>query len=216
MKKWLSLIIFCFFTNIFYGEDIKAEDIKAIDQFKTYLREIKSVAIDFTQEDSLGNKASGKLLISKPYRFRCNYYSPYPLLIVGSQNYVSVYDYEMKDTIRIKPSENIFNFLLEERVDFDRYFDFEEAIDEGNIFKITIYHTLSERRSRITFNKSTKQILMIEILEDDNVIKLTFNQFTNVAKFDDDLFILKNPEIFGQPLQLTKEQIIKKYLATPR
>lgn len=211
MKKWLSLIIVCFFTNISH-----ASENKAIDQFKTYLREIKSVAIDFTQEDSAGHKASGKLLINKPYRFRCNYYSPYPLLIIGSQNYVSVYDYDMKDTIRIKPSENIFNFLLEERVDFDRYFDFEEAIDEGNIFKITIYHTLSERRSRITFDKNTKQIKMIEILEDDNTITLTFTQFTNVAKFDDDLFILKNPEIFGPPLRLTKEEIVKKYLATLR
>jgi len=211
MKKWLSLIIVCFFTNISH-----ASENKAIDQFKTYLREVKSVVIDFTQEDSSGNKASGKLLINKPYRFRCNYYAPYPLLIIGSQNYVSVYDYDMKDTIRIKPSENIFNFLLEERVDFDRYFDFEEAIDEGNIFKITIYHTLSERRSRITFDKNSKQIKMIEILEDDNTITLTFTQFTNVAKFDNDLFILKNPEIFGPPIRLTKEEIMKKYLATLR
>lgn len=45
-------------------------DNKAIDQLKIYLREIKSMAVDFSQEDSAGNKAEGKLLINKPSKFR--------------------------------------------------------------------------------------------------------------------------------------------------
>ncbi|MCC8371927.1 MAG: outer membrane lipoprotein carrier protein LolA [Rickettsia endosymbiont of Pseudomimeciton antennatum] len=186
-------------------------DSKAIDQLKIYLREIKSIAVDFTQEDSVGNQAEGKLLINKPFKFRFNYYPPFPLVVIGNANYVSVYDYDMKHVSRIKAKENVFNFLLEDSIDFDKYFEIESAIDQDNMFKITLYHTLSERRSQITFDKATKQIKMLKILEDDNVIIIKFNHIAKVQKFDDDLFKLKNPEIFGVPNRLSKSDIEKKY-----
>ncbi|WP_410521418.1 outer-membrane lipoprotein carrier protein LolA [Candidatus Tisiphia endosymbiont of Parasteatoda lunata] len=190
-------------------------DNKAIDQLKIYLREIKSMAVDFSQEDSAGNKAEGKLLINKPSKFRCNYYPPFPLVVIGNTNYVSVYDYDMKHVSRIKAEENVFNFLLEDSIDFDKYFKIESVIDQDNMFKITIYHTLLERRSQITFDKKTKQIKKLEILEDENVITIIFNHIAKVQKFDDDLFKLKNPDIFGTPSRLTKNDIEKKYnLAT--
>ncbi|MDR0296639.1 MAG: outer membrane lipoprotein carrier protein LolA [Rickettsia sp.] len=186
-------------------------DSKAIDQLKIYLREIKSIVVDFTQEDSVGNNAKGKLLINKPSKFRCNYYPPFPLVIIGNASYVSVYDYDMKHVSRIKAEENVFNFLLEDSIDFDKYFEIESTIDQDNMFKITIYHTLSERRSQITFDKETKQVKMLKILEDDNVITIKFNHIAKVQKFDDDLFKLKNPEIFGAPNRLSKSDIEKKY-----
>ncbi|MDR0329795.1 MAG: outer membrane lipoprotein carrier protein LolA, partial [Rickettsia sp.] len=111
--------------------------------------------------------------------------------------------------------ENVFNFLLEDSIDFDKYFKIESVIDQDNMFKITIYHTLSERHSQITFDKKTKQIKKLEILEDENVITIIFNHIAKVQKFDDDLFKLKNPDIFGTPTRLTKSDIEKKYnLAT--
>jgi outer membrane lipoprotein-sorting protein len=118
----------------------------------------------------------------------------------------------MQHVSRIKAEENIFNFLLEDDVDFDKYFRFESAIDQDNMFKITLYHTLSERRSQITFNKQTKQIEKLEIFEDDNIITIKFNHIAKVQKFDDDLFKLKNPDIFGPPARLSQNDIEKKYI----
>ncbi len=185
---------------------------QAIDQLKIYLREIKSIAVDFTQEDSAGNQTEGKLLINKPAKkFRCNYYLPFPLVVIGNANYVSVYDYDMKHVSRIKAEENVFNFLLEDSIDFDKYFKIESTIDRDNMFEITIYHTLSERRSQITFDKETKQMKMLKILEDDNVITIKFNHIAKVQNFDDDLFKLKHPDIFGVPKRLNKSDIEKKY-----
>jgi outer membrane lipoprotein-sorting protein len=205
-------IIFYLLLNI-AGADPVGDKInyQAIAQLKSYLREIKSIAVDFSQEDSNHNKAEGKLLINKPAKFRCNYYLPFPLLVIGDNNYVSIYDYDMKHISRIKAQENIFNFLLEDSVDFDRYFQFESAIDQGNLFQITIYHSLSERRSQISFNKQTKQITKLEIFEDDNVISIKFNHIAKVQKFDKDLFKIKSPDIFGPPARLTKNNIEKKY-----
>lgn len=186
-------------------------DDNTIAKFKEYIRGIQSIAVDFTQEDSHGNKASGKLLINKPLKFRCNYYSPFPLVIIGNKNYVSLYDYEMQNVSRIKAEENIFNFLLEDSIDFDKYFQFESVIDEEQLLRITIYNTLSERRSQISFNKNTKQIKMLKIYEDDNIITITFDHILKVKSFDDDLFKLSNPDIFGPPSRLNKIDIEKKY-----
>ncbi len=193
------------------AEMLKAIEQEAIDQLKIYLREMKSIAVDFTQVDSAGNHAEGKLLINKPSKFRCNYYPPFPLVVIGNANYVSVYDYDMKHVSRIKTEENVFNFLLEDVVDFDKYFKIESTIDQDNMFEVTIYHTLSERRSQITFDKETKQMRMLKILEDDNVITIKFNHIAKVQKFDDDLFKLKHPDIFGVPNRLGKKDIEKKY-----
>ncbi len=211
MKK-IFLIIICVFINsvVAFGADDKA----TISELKTYLRTIKSVAIDFTQEDSHDTTVKGKLLINKPNNFRCNYYPPFPIVIVGTKNFVSMYDYDMEQVSRISRAENIFNFLLEDKEHFDKDFVFESVVNEGNIFKITIYHTLTEKRSEITFNKANKQIELLKIFEDHDIVTITFDKIAKVQKFSDDLFKIKNPEIFGPPERLTKSEIEKKYVVS--
>ena len=81
----------------------------------------------------------------------------------------------------------------------------------GNLLEITLYNTLSERRSKISFNKATKQIKMLTIYEDDNIITISFDRLEQVKKFDDNLFTLNNPDIFGPPSRFTKSEIEKKY-----
>lgn len=208
MKKILFLAVICFSLSSYANDNI------AILELKTYLRTIKSVAIDFTQEDSYGKIVKGKLLINKPNNFRCNYYPPFPIVIVGTKNFVSMYDYDMEQVSRINRSENTFNFLLEDNEHFDKDFVFESVINEDNFFKITIYHTLTEKRSEITFNKATKQIELLKIFEDHNIVTITFDKIAKVQKFSDDLFKIKNPEIFGPPERLTKSEIEKKYVVS--
>ncbi|WP_341764523.1 outer-membrane lipoprotein carrier protein LolA [Candidatus Tisiphia endosymbiont of Beris chalybata] len=217
MKSWVKQVIVVLYflltiTNVnaiqYQGENSKS----AITQLKGYLRTIDSIAVDFLQEDLQGNRVEGKLLINKPYRFRCNYYAPFPLLVIGNSNYVAVYDYDMKYVTRIKAQENIFNFLLEDSEDLEKYFKFESAKNYADIFTITIYHNLTEKRSQIIFNKGTGQIQTLKIFEGDNIITITFNHIVKVKKFDEDLFKLKNPDIFGAPKRLTKSDIEKKYI----
>ena len=100
-----------------------ASEKEIVDNIKYYIQNIQSVAINFDQSDTQGTKASGILVINKPYKFRVNYFKPFPLLIVGNKNYVSVYDYEMENLSRISAEENIFNFLLIDQINFDNQFE---------------------------------------------------------------------------------------------
>ncbi|WP_395476916.1 outer-membrane lipoprotein carrier protein LolA [Rickettsia endosymbiont of Pantilius tunicatus] len=212
MNKIFSLIIIYLSINSIAA--FGAADKAAVLELKTYLRAMKSIAVDFTQEDSKGNISQGKLLISKPYNFRCNYYPPFPIIIVGTKNFVSMYDYDMEQVSRIARDENIFNFLLEDNENFDKDFVVKSVVNEKDFSRINIYHKVTERHSEITLNKANKQIELLKIFEDTNVVTIKFDKIVKVQKFDEDLFKLKNPEIFGPPNRLTKSEIEKKYVVS--
>ena len=93
MKSWVGGFcntVLIIYTSLSVSYALPPDN-NTIAKFKEYIRDIQSIAVDFTQEDSHENKASGKLLINKPFKFRCNYYAPFPLVIIGNKNYVSVY-----------------------------------------------------------------------------------------------------------------------------
>lgn len=208
MNRFISFcIIYCFNISVLASEP-KAQAIK---QLESYVREIKSVAIDFKQTDSQRNIAIGKLLIDKPLKFRCNYYAPFPLLIVGNKNYLSVYDYDMDTLNRVEASENIFRFLLLDDIEIEKYFDIKDVITENTIVKFVLYHRELDKLSTVSFNRDNKQIVMMEIVEGNNVTNIIFNSIVQVTSFDDDLFGLKNPDVYGPPARLDKQQIEKKY-----
>ena len=203
MRLILLYIISLILLNSSYAE---VPDSKVINKFKIYLKEIKSLAVDFTQTDSKGYVTTGKLLINKPYKFRCNYYPPFPLVIIGNKNYVSVYDYDMKNLSRMKSTDNIFNFLLTDS-DFDKHFQIESAQENANYIIVKFYHDVSERSSQITFDKTTNQIHSIEVFEDNNIINIVFDKVLKVQRFNEDLFHIRNPDVFGPPVRLNKNQI---------
>ena len=108
------------------------------------------------------------LIINKPYKFRCNYYEPFPLVIIGNKNYVSVYDYEMENLSRIKSDENIFNFLLIDNIDFDSQFEVIKAKMQNNNYILRIKNRVSDQISEVWFDKNTKHIKKLQSFEENN------------------------------------------------
>lgn len=201
----LSLIVFK--INFAFGS---SED-KIVENIKSYLQNIQSVAITFEQSDSKDTKAAGILIINKPHKFRVNYFKPFPLLIVGNKNYVSVYDYEMENLSRISAEENIFNFLLVDKINFDDQFEVISAKEEGGHYKLKLNHLDSGKTSEIEFNKNTQNIEMMKIIEDNNIISLKFGTTRNLTKINSKLFILQDPDIFGKPIYFDQQALEKNY-----
>lgn len=179
----------------------------------SYLSGIRSIAVEFSQTDTKGSSTSGMLIIDKPHRFRCNYYAPFPLLIVGNKNYVSIYDYELQHFGRIKAEENIFNFLLLDKADFEKDFEVlseqETGSQDDGYIELMLYHEDSGRNSKITFDKAKKQLKSIQIFEEDNEITVSFKDTRNISKASRKLFILQDPDIFGTPARLSKQDLVK-------
>lgn len=180
-------------------------------EIKTYIRNIKTIAVEFSQSDSHGTKSEGMLIIDKPYKFRCNYYEPFPLVIVGSNNYVSVYDYEMEHLSRIKAEDNIFYFLLVNDIDFENKFEVLSAKTIGNSYVLKLKSNEVDKISEISFDKNTKNIKQMKIYEDNNTITLNFGPTKQIKNVSKSLFILQDPDIFGKPNRLSKKDLEKKF-----
>ena len=188
----LICLIYCFNISALASET----DVSAAQQLELYIREIKSIAIDFKQTDSQGTVATGKLLIDKPLKFRCNYYAPFPLLIIGNKNYLSIYDYDMDQLSNIE---------------IEKYFDIKNIITQKDTIKFVLYHHDSGKISAVSFDTTSKQITQMEIIEGDSTTEIAFSAVHKASNFDPDLFILKNPDVYGAPARLSKQEIEKKY-----
>jgi outer membrane lipoprotein-sorting protein len=181
------------------------------EEVKSYITNIKSMAVEFKQSDSHGQVAHGMLLIDKPYKFRCNYYEPFPLVIVGNKNYVSVYDYEMENLSRIKADENIFYFLLVDKVNFDNKFKILSVNEQAGDYIIKLRHLGMDKVGELVFDKKSKQIKMLKIYEENNIITLAFEKAQMIHSVSKDLFIIQNPNSFGPPARFNKQQLQKKF-----
>jgi outer membrane lipoprotein-sorting protein len=181
------------------------------EEIKSYITNIKSMAVEFEQSDDNGQVARGMLVIDKPYKFRCNYYEPFPIVIVGNKNYVSVYDYEMENLSRIKSEENIFNFLLVDKISFDDQFEVLLAKEHGENYIIKIKHHGLNKISEISFDKESKQIQTMKIFEENNVISLIFGKTQIIHDVAKSLFIIRDPDISDKPERFNKTQLQKKF-----
>ncbi|MGC0372275.1 MAG: hypothetical protein DGJ47_000985 [Rickettsiaceae bacterium] len=204
LKILLLTVFICFYPNISIANE------QAEREIKSYIKNIKSIAVEFVQLDSAGNRSEGMLIVDKPYKFRCNYYEPFPLLISGNTNYISVYDFEMKHISRIKAKENVFNFLLLDEIDFSKQFRILSSIknQDGYVFKIQ--STQNDKISEITFDVQSKAIKQLKILEDNNIINLSFGRVFDISSPDEQLFLMPHPDRFGPPKRYTRTELKKK------
>lgn len=202
------IILLIIFKHNFAFASLEQEAIKNI---KSYIQDIQSVAISFEQSDMQGARATGILIINKPYRFRVNYFKPFPLLIVGNKNYVSVYDYEMENLSRISAEENIFNFLFIDQINFDNQIKVLSVKEEAGHYKLGLSHLDSGKISEILFNKSSRNIETIKIIEENNIITFYFKITKKITNINNKLFMIKDPDIFGKPEYLDKQHLEKNY-----
>lgn len=179
---------------------------KLINDVRFYFQKHKSFALDFIQSDETGSTAQGKLLVDN-IRFRFNYYPPYPLLIIGGKNYISIYDYEMHNVTRVKAPKSIFHVLFSNDNDLKQHIEIQSVEDWMGFKSITIKHLDSEIIAQLIVDTDTKRLYTIKILEDNNTIIIQFGDIETVEHFDNDIFILKNPHIFGPPKQFTQDEV---------
>lgn len=207
---WLTRLFSCFILCC--GAIAYADDNSQVDILKAYLKSLSSVAIDFTQVDSHGGQAVGKLVIVKPDKFLCNYYAPYPLLIVGNKSYVSLYDYDLEQVTRVGVDENLFSFLLTDRGNIEEQFDIENVYDGKDSFIVDLHHKASERKTVVNFNRKENRLESIITYEPDGtIITLNITHIDHIKNPASTIFVLQNPEVYGIPKRLSKEDIEKKY-----
>ena len=158
-NSWFNLFIipkhtiFCLILlsyNISYAE----VDNKLIQRIQQNLAKLNKVAIDFIQHDNKKIYAQGKLLIQRPNFFRCNYYPPYPLLIVGGEKFISIYDYDMKTITRIR-QQNLLSMIFCDGLEKNANFEFTNTSQNDHFFIIEMLYSESGQKISLFFDKKS-------------------------------------------------------------
>lgn len=201
--SFLCVIFLSFsaFSNGFNKDKIINEAIKSISN-------LKSVVIEFEQKDNNQQKVNGALLIQRPNNFRCNYFPPYPLLITGNKNFITIYDYDLEQITYLDPEDTFINILINIE-NWHKGFTIQEVKENQNIITIKLKDKTFDKE--IILSLKNNQLSKLEIIEDTNShILINFNKITHVKSFEKDLFSIKNPNIFGAPQHYNKSEIMKK------
>lgn len=95
---------------------LSAEDTTDVARAEQYLNSIHSVVARFMQVASDGGAVQGSFYLERPGKMRIQYDQPYPLLMVASGIYLTVYDPELKQTTYLPISSTPAYFLVKDKL----------------------------------------------------------------------------------------------------
>jgi outer membrane lipoprotein carrier protein len=182
---------------------LSAEDRDIFNRANAYFKNIETLKSNFVQTNEFDQStADGILYISRPNRFRFEYFSPTESLIVGSGKIISHYDLDLDEISVVSTSIVPLIFLMEknrglEDMDLNRvrikrvgneYIIATELADADNTYKI-----------EYIFDKNIKTLHGINIHIDENQkIFLTLLDTRINLKLNGSLFVFKNPRLHNR------------------
>ena len=93
----------------------------SLSDISAYVNDIKSVTANFTQINSKGQQATGKIYIKRPGRMRFEYDPPNGALVVAGNGRLTITDPKSKSATKVYPLRKTpLNIILERKVDFSK------------------------------------------------------------------------------------------------
>src|SRR3990167_1429141 len=92
--------------------------MEGTEKYENYLNALKTLAGDFTQINSQGNTAQGKIQISRPGKMRLSYNAPSSLLIVADGKWLITKDTQADEINNVSLENTPAAFILRPHVRF--------------------------------------------------------------------------------------------------
>ncbi len=194
MKKFFLFFFIIFFLSIsnkaFPNTDDKAKVI-------SYLNSLQYFSASFIQNDGDG-LSEGKVYIGKK-RVRAEYYTPTKILIVLDKDRGMYYNYELEEDEFFNPKNTNAWFFY----DIFRNPDFFESskihIKDNELIleKSGLSDKEKEFMIRVYFEKNPLVLRGVEVVINNDVLKLSIFNHNYNEDFDEDLFKLISPVFFN-------------------
>ncbi len=208
--KSLFKIFFCFF----FINDNTALDEKAIFyKMLKYIEYSQNSVMDFVQNDSYSYQQSEGtvVLMASNKQFRINYYYPSSLLIVGNEYLVSVYDYEFDSVIRLSSDEYFNIFFFDQYEQFAKNFKITQNTFDKKYEIFSVINRNTQMKIDLKFDIKSQELKTLKLVELNGEIITNFIYSQKIRFADNKLFFIKNPDKFGPPKRLNKEQLKSLY-----
>ncbi len=186
----LVVVLFFFTFKAYSNSEDKAEVLN-------YLSSLSDFSASFLQSDG-ENLSEGKVYIGKK-RVRAEYYLPTKILIVLAEDKAMYYDYELEEDEFFNPKNTNAWFFYDI---FRNPLFFEDAKVEvkDNELLLEKKGTDNEEKNfviRVLFEKKPLVLRGVEVIINDDVLKLSIYNHSYNEVFHKDLFKLINPKFLN-------------------
>ena len=134
MKK----LIFFLFALTFSQTAFALETVK---KYEDYLNNLKTLSGEFTQTNSRGQSASGKIQIARPGKMRLTYKPPSPLTIVADGKWLITFDRDSKQVDYVSLENTPAAFILRPQVRFKGDVEVTNVISKEKTTEISLIRT---------------------------------------------------------------------------
>tara|TARA_B100000989_G_scaffold212814_1_gene161700 strand:+ start:913 stop:1509 length:597 start_codon:yes stop_codon:yes gene_type:complete len=190
LLSFFITVIFLFFVKAVYAADDK-------NAVLIYLKSLKNFSASFIQNDGV-NLSEGKVYIGEK-RVRAEYLSPTKILIVLDDDKAMYYNYDLEEDEFFNPKNTNAWFFYD--IFRNPYF-FEESLvklknNELIIEKIGVDNDEKNFVIKVYFEKNPLVLRAVEVLVDNEFLKLSIYNHTYDEDFDKNFFKLINPKFLN-------------------
>jgi outer membrane lipoprotein-sorting protein len=180
---------------------LSREDRNIFDRANAYFKNIETLKSNFLQTNEFDqDTANGIFYISRPDKFRFEYFGPTESIIVGNGKTISHYDVDLDEVSIVSATTVPMIFLMEKNLGLENmnlslvkvkpvangYIIATETIDDGNAYKI-----------EYIFDRDIKTLQGLNVYIDENQkILITLMDTQINLKLNNNLFMFKNPRLY--------------------
>ncbi|MCF4165605.1 outer membrane lipoprotein carrier protein LolA [Zavarzinia compransoris] len=167
-----------------------------IARVETLFNGIETMEARFTQVDSNGGYAQGRLLLRRPGRLRFEYDAPTPLLIVADGTWLVVYDKEIKQVDRYPLGRTPIGVLVRDHVSFADGLEVTEIQRDAQAFAVSVIDPDHKDDGKLTlvFTENPFEFRQWQVLDAQGITTVvSLEDIRRGGSFDPKLFTFIDP-----------------------
>ena len=192
-ENYLLVFFITIFFLLFFKSVLGKDEEKEV---LIYLKSLKNFSASFIQNDGI-NLSEGKVYIGEK-RVRAEYLTPTKILIVLDSDKAMYYNYDLEEDEFFNPNNTNAWFFYD--IFRNPYFFRDSSLKEESqdliIEKIGFDVDQRNFVIKVYFEKNPLVLRAVEVLIDDQFLKLSIYNHTYNEEFDKNFFKLINPQFF--------------------
>ena len=167
------------------------ETKKTIARVQQYLTKMTTAKSRFVQVNHDGSYYEGDMYISRPGRMRFEYDAPIPILLIADSYFLIHIDKELEATTRIPIIATPVNFLLQDKVNFDKDVKITNFSNQDGVIRIELVQKNNPDAGSLTIALNDNPLLLRQwVVVDPQRIK------TIVTLINPEFGMKLNPRLF--------------------
>ena len=193
-ENYLLVFFITIFFLLFFKSVLGKEEEKEV---LIYLKSLKNFSASFIQNDGI-NLSEGKVYIGEK-RVRAEYLTPTKILIVLDSDKAMYYNYDLEEDEFFDPKNTNAWFFYDifRNPDFFKDSSIKEKNNELIIQKIGVDDDQRNFEIKVYFEKKPLVLRSVEVIIDNQFLKLSIYNHTYDEEFDKNFFKLINPKFFN-------------------